>query len=174
MARSLTLSLCLALAACHADGPCGFGRPATAGEIARRDLTVFPDGTGLPPGHGSAREGRAIFAAQCAACHGARGEGRDDYPPLVGGIGSLGTSHPLLTVGSYWPQATTVFDYIRRAMPYVAPGSLEPDEVYALTAFVLRENGLTTEDQILDQRSLPMVRMPNRDGFVGDPRPDVR
>jgi cytochrome c len=180
MGRSLTLSLLLFLivgsgAGCTA--PAGkrlaVGRPASEAEIAARDVSVFPDGAGLPRGHGTAREGKPLFAAQCAACHGASGEGRDDYPALVGGRATLTTSAPVLTVGSYWPHATTVWDYIHRAMPYVAPGTLRPDDVYALTSFLLHANGIVREDEVLDERTLPLVEMPNRGGFVPDPRPDV-
>jgi mono/diheme cytochrome c family protein len=180
MGRSLTLSLLLFLivgssAGCRAPAAkrLEVGRPASEAEIAARDVSVFPDGAGLPRGHGTAREGKLVFAAQCAACHGATGEGRDDYPALVGGRGTLTTSAPVLTVGSYWPHATTVWDYIHRAMPYVAPGTLRPDDVYALTAFLLHANGIVREDEVLDERTLPLVAMPNRGGFVPDPRPDV-
>lgn len=176
MGRSLTLSLLLCpIVCCSAPAAkrLGVGRPASEAEIAARDVSVFPGGAGLPRGHGTAREGKPLFAAQCAACHGAAGEGRDDYPALVGGRGTLTTSAPVLTVGSYWPHATTVWDYIHRAMPYVAPGTLRPDDVYALTAFLLHANGIVREDEILDERTLPLVEMPNRGGFVPDPRPDV-
>jgi cytochrome c len=136
-------------------------------------ISVAPDGTGLPTGRGSAREGRAIYNAQCAGCHGVRGEGIGDYPALAGGLKTLTTEQPLYTVGSYWPFATTAWDYINRAMPYQAAGTLTPDDVYAVTAYVLFLNGIVRESRVLDQRSLPHVRMPNRDGFVDDPRPDV-
>jgi cytochrome c len=158
----------------EARGPFGVGRPATAEEVCRRDLTVLPTGEGLPEGRATAREGRPLYEARCAPCHGVKGEGTDDYPPLAGGRGSLATDKPLLTVGSYWPYATTAFDYIRRAMPYDNPGSLSADELYAVTAYVLHLNGLVAEGDVLDRQSLPAVRMPNRDGFVPDARPDVR
>jgi cytochrome c len=144
-----------------------FGRPATAEEIAAADIDVRADGAGLPPGQGSVAEGEALFATMCAACHGERGE-----KPVVaalrltGGRGTLATPGAVQTVGSYWPYATTLFDYIRRAMPFPAPQSLSPDQVYAVTAYVLRLNGVVSGDTVLDQASLPKIRMPNRDGFV--------
>jgi hypothetical protein len=109
----------------------------------------------------------------CGTCHGEKAEGRPDYPVLVGGRGSVTSAQPLLTVGSYWPYATTIWDYISRAMPYVAPGTLKPDDVYALSAFLLYANGIIEWGAVLDRHSLPAVRMPNRRGFVADPRPDV-
>ena len=152
----------------------GLGRTATAADFANHDYLVGPKGTGLPKGRGTAREGRAIYAQSCAACHGLGGEGSNDYPPLVGGQGSLKSDKPLPTVGSYWPYATTVWDYINRAMPYQNPGTLKPDEVYALTAYLLTLNGIVSENSELNERTLPAVKMPNRDGFVPDPRPDVK
>jgi len=166
--RELVVVLLLALAPAAE-----IGRPATPAEIAARDITVLPTGVGLPPGRGSAPAGRDLYAARCAACHGLRGEGQGEAPPLAGGQGSLTSREPKPTVGSYWPYATTVWDYIRRAMPYDHPGSLTPDEVYAITAYVLSLNGIVADDAILDAASLPAVRMPNRDGFVDDPRPDI-
>ncbi len=152
----------------------GVGHAASAAEIAARDITVFPSGAGLPVGRGSAVEGARVYQTQCAVCHGDRGQGRDNvYPPLVGGIGTLTSKEPQLTVGSYWPYATTVFDYTRRAMPYQAPGSLSADDAYAVTAYMLYLNGIVAEHDMLDAKNLPLVHMPNRDGFVSDPRPDV-
>jgi mono/diheme cytochrome c family protein len=150
------------------------GRAATAADFARHDYLVGPKGTGLPKGRGTAVEGRAIYTQSCAACHGLRGEGSKDYPPLVGGQGSLNSDDPLPTVGSYWPYATTVWDYVNRAMPYQNPGTLKPDEVYAVTAYVLTINGMVSEAFELNDRTLPAVKMPNREGFVPDPRPDVK
>jgi S-disulfanyl-L-cysteine oxidoreductase SoxD len=146
------------------------GRRPDANEVAAADITVFPDGTGLPAGRATAREGRGVYQQRCAACHGATGQGSDDYPALAGGVGSLNGRRPVLTVGSYWPHATTLWDYTRRAMPYPQPGSLTPTEVYAVTAYVLHLNGIVAEDTVLDRTSLPRIRMPNRDGFVPDPR----
>ena len=150
------------------------GHAATAADFAKHDYLVGPKGTGLPKGRGTAVEGRAIYMQSCAACHGLRGEGSKDYPPLVGGQGSPKSDNPLPTVGSYWPYATTVWDYVNRAMPYQNPGTLKPDEVYAVTAYVLTINGIVSEAFELNDRTLPAVNMPNREGFVPDPRPDVK
>jgi hypothetical protein len=149
------------------------GRPATAKEIRKRDISVAPDGTGLPVGHGSVEEGRFIYKALCGGCHGDHGQGFGDYAPLVGGQGSLKSKDPVLTVGSYWPYATTIWDYTRRAMPYPQPGTLTPNETYAVTGFILYMNGIVDEKAELNEKTLPKVKMPNRDGFVPDPRPDV-
>jgi mono/diheme cytochrome c family protein len=143
----------------------GLGRPPTAAEIKAADIEVLPDGRGLPPGSGTAERGRDLYARQCAACHGASGkEGPADI--LVGGNGSLATARPLKTVGSFWPYATTLWDYINRAMPYDRPGTLSSDEVYAVTAYVLHLNGIVGDRDNLTQETLPRVRMPNREGFV--------
>ena len=162
----------IALATPVAAEDFGVGRPPTAAELRAWDIDVRGDGAGLPSGHGSVARGAAIFAAKCAACHGAKGEGGVG-PALAGGIGTLATAAPVKTVGSYWPYAPPVFDYIRRAMPYNAPQSLSADETYAVTAYVLRLNGLVAADAVMDATSLPQVAMPNRGGFTGDPRPDV-
>ena len=149
------------------------GRPATPEEIRELDISVAPDGSGLPKGRGTVSQGRHIYQALCASCHGDRGQGMLQYPALAGGQGTLKSNSPVLTVGSYWPYATTVWDYIHRKMPYARPGSLTPDETYAVTAFVLYLNGIVDEKAELNEATLPRVKMPNRDGFVGDPRPDV-
>src|ERR1700693_1329702 len=149
------------------------GRPATPEEIHRRDITVFPDGTGLPAGSGTVEEGQRKYLALCATCHGDRGEGVVEYPSLVGGGDTLRSKNPVLTVGSYWPYATTVWDYIHRAMPYQRPGTLSIEETYALTAFILYMNGIVDKKATLNEKTLPQVKMPNRDGFIADPRPDV-
>lgn len=152
----------------------GFGQPASDDEIAGWDIDVAPDGTGLPPGSGSVQQGEELYARLGAKCHGAQGEGTDVAPPLVGGQGTLNTDAPVKTVGSFWPYATTLYDYIHRAMPADAPQSLTPDEVYALTAYVLYLNGIVPEDAVMDAQSLPQVVMPNHAGFTSpDPRPDV-
>ncbi|MCJ2079657.1 cytochrome c [Methylobacterium sp. E-016] len=150
----------------------GVGRPATPSAIAAWDIDVRADGRGLPPGRGTVREGAAVFAARCAGCHGAQGEGAA-ADALVGGRGTLATAKPLRTIGSYWPYATTLFDYVRRAMPFDAPQSLTPDEVYAVSAYLLHRNGILPEQAGLDADSLARVVMPNRDGFTTDPRPDL-
>lgn len=152
----------------------GFGQPAGAEEIAGWDIDIAPDGTGLPPGSGSVQQGADLFAKLGAKCHGSKGEGTDAAPALAGGIGSLNTDTPVKTVGSYWPYATTLFDYIHRAMPADNPQSLTPDEVYALCAFILHLNGIVPEDAVMDAQTLPQVVMPNHAGFTSpDPRPDV-
>jgi S-disulfanyl-L-cysteine oxidoreductase SoxD len=168
--RTFSAGLLIAIAmnsgAAEPPAPLGIGRPATVHDIARADITALPDGTGLPPGRGTARQGVPIYAAKCAACHGDKGQGVGDFPALVGGIGTLAGKEPLLTVGSYWPTATTIFDYIRRAMPYQSAGELSDDEVYALTAWLLSANGIIKPTDTLDRARLPRVRMPNRDGFI--------
>jgi S-disulfanyl-L-cysteine oxidoreductase SoxD len=168
--RELMAVLLLAASA-GAPARQGIGRVATAEEIRARDITVLPSGAGLPPGKGTAREGRRAYETRCGACHGARGQGQGDYPPIAGGRGSLATDEALPTVGAYWPYATTVWDYIRRGMPYEHPGTLSPDQTYAVTAYVLFLSGIVGEDDVLDRSTLPRVVMPNRDGFVDDPRP---
>ncbi|MGH9347294.1 MAG: c-type cytochrome [Vicinamibacterales bacterium] len=135
-------------------------------------MLIPPSGAGLPSGSGTAEKGKAIYAAQCARCHGATGrEGPEDV--LAGGIGSLATARPLKTVGSYWPYATTVWDYINRSMPFDRPGMLTPDDVYAVVAYVLQLNGIVSAADVLDANTLPKIRMPNRDGFIPDTRPDT-
>jgi cytochrome c len=162
----------LSAGAAAADPPFGFGRPATPQEIAGETIDVHPDGTGLPPGRGSVEQGAALYATACAACHGERGEKPLDVTlRLVGGQGTLATPKAVQTIGSYWPYATTLFDYIRRAMPFSAPQSLTPDQVYAATAYLLFLNGIVPDGTVLDATTLPQVRMPNRDGFVSAYRP---
>lgn len=152
----------------------GLGRPAAPREIAGWDIDVRGDGAGLPQGHGDVGAGREIYAQQCAACHGDGGEG-GPMDTLVGGAGTLATARPVKTVGSFWPYATTLYDFVRRAMPYNAPQSLSPNQVYAVVAYVLYLNGIIPQDAVLDARTLPRVKMPNRNGFTSpDPRPDVR
>ena len=143
----------------------GFGKPATAEEIAGWDIDVRPDGKGLPAGRGTVAQGQEIYDAKCASCHGTFGESTD-YIPLAGGVGTLASSQPMRTTGSKLNYATTLFDYIRRAMPFTNPKSLTSDEVYALTAYVLNLNDILPADAALDRESLPKVRMPNRDGFT--------
>jgi len=150
----------------------GFGQPVNEADIKAWDIDIAPDGVGLPRGRGTVQQGATLYAARCAACHGPTGtEGPKDR--LVGGQGSLATEHPIKTIGSYWPYATTLYDYIFRAMPFTAPQSLTPDEVYNLVAWLLHQNGIISKDAVMDAVTLPAVRMPNREGFVSDPRPDV-
>jgi len=147
--------------------PPGLGEPVDPDRIAEIDYTIMPNGDGLPPGSGSAREGRDVFNRHCIACHGQEGQGALN-DRLVGGHGTLGTDMPVKTVGSYWPYATTVFDYVRRAMPLQSPGILSDDELYAVTAYVLYMNDIVDEDQSLTMDNLAAVEMPNRDGFTWD------
>lgn len=153
-------------------GPHKLGEALKPGQIAAWDIDVRADGVGLPKGQGSVTQGKAIFSESCAACHGDKGQGQL-ADALVGGKGSLDTAKPLKTVGSFWPYAPTVFDYIRRAMPFNAPQSLTDDQVYAVTAYLLFLNGILPESATLDAASLSDVKMPNRLGFVPDPRPDI-
>ncbi len=150
----------------------GLGSPATPSEISAWGTIVGPGGEALPPGRATAAEGRALYDRRCAACHGPTGqEGPDDR--LAGGQGSLAGDEPRKTVGSYWPAATTLWDYVNRAMPFNQPGSLTTNEVYAVVAYVLFLNDLVGERDTVDAGTLPRIDMPNRDGFVADPRPDI-
>jgi cytochrome c len=157
----------------QAQSPYGIGRVATPAEIAGWNIDVDRDGNNLPPGSGSVGHGREVFDQQCAACHGPKGEGGVGER-LVGGQGTLATPTPVRTVGSYWPYAPTLFDYIRRAMPQNAPQSLSNEDLYAVSAYILNLNGLLPADATLDAKTLSAIKMPNRDMFVGDPRPDVK
>ena len=150
----------------------GLGRTPTAEEIRAWDVTIPPDGRGLPPSSGTAALGKPVYTERCASCHGEKGED-PKYFVLVGGRGTLNTDKPLRTIGSFWPYATTLWSYINRTQPFGEPGSLTPDQVYAVTAYLLYLNGIIGEHDIMDAGTLPQVRMPNRDGFVADPRPDV-
>ena len=156
-----------------AQSPYGIGRAATPAEIAGWNIDIGRDGSNLPPGSGTVSHGREVFEQQCASCHGEKGEGAIG-DRLVGGEGTLGTAKPVRTVGSYWPYAPTLFDYIRRAMPQNAPQSLSNEDVYAVSAYVLNLNGLLPADATLDAKALSAIKMPNRDKFVSDPRPDVK
>jgi cytochrome c len=174
--RGLTI-----MAAAQDDGLWeGIGRDATAEEIRAWDIAVMPDGTGLPPGRGTVPQGAVVYAQRCAVCHGDGGQGVPgltvevviDREPWF----ELGNPNQLRqrTIGNYWPYATTLFDYTRRTMPFEAPGALSDDDVYSVVAWLLNQNGIIPDDAVMDARTLPAVRMPGRDLFVPDPRPDQR
>ena len=150
----------------------GFGATPTNAEIEGWAIAARPDGEGLPPGKGSVQEGVEIYVEQCAACHGTFGEGEGRYPKLVGG--ELTGERPEPTVGSYWPYAVTLFDYINRAMPFPSPHALSADQVYAMTAYILNLNNIVDNNFVADRTSLPKVKMPRQDFFIWqDPRPDT-
>jgi S-disulfanyl-L-cysteine oxidoreductase SoxD len=164
-ARVAMMSLCSIAAAAEPTASPHLGRAATEADIAAWNLTIYPDGTGLPAGRGTAKEGATLFAQRCAACHGQEGIG-GTADELAGGHEPLNSEYPDKNIGTYWPYATTVFDFIRRAMPMDAPGSLEADQVYALTAYLLFRNGIIGEQQEMNSDTLAAVKMPNRDGFI--------
>jgi cytochrome c len=157
-------ALCLMSSVCRAQHP-NLGRQLTPEEISKLDLTVAPDGNGLPPGSGSVSAGAKVYAEKCQSCHGANGQG-GPQDQLTGGVGTIASDKPVKTPVSYWPSATTIFDYVRRAMPLQSPQSLNNEEVYAVTAYILSIDKIVSEDAVLDAKSLPQVKMPNRDGFV--------
>ena len=145
-------------------GAPGLGAPLTPAVLAGIELTVLPTGEGLPAGQGSVAQGAGLYRQYCQACHGAEGQGGINGD-LVGGVGSLTAASPKKTVTSYWPYATIAFDYIRRAMPYTAPGSLSADEVYAIVAYLLSRDDVVPKDAVLDAQGLAAVKMPNAEGF---------
>jgi S-disulfanyl-L-cysteine oxidoreductase SoxD len=145
-------------------GP-NLGKTPSAQELRAADISIPPSGEGLPPGGGDAKQGALVYASKCLACHGDKGIGKP-ADALVGGIGSLATPKPVRTVGSFWPYATTLFDYTRRAMPLQNPKSLTDDEVYAVSAYILHLNGIIAENAQMNAKTLPQVKMPNRDGFI--------
>lgn len=156
-------------------GPYNFGTTPSAAEIAMIDIDAMPDGRGLPTGSGNYKKGKDVYTAKCAACHGAdlAGVQGTGAAALIGGRGSLASGNPKKTVESYWPYASTVFDYVKRAMPFNAPGSLSDDEVYAAVAYVLGEANILEKSATLNAKTLKNIEMPNQDGFISDPRPDV-
>ena len=150
------------------------GKIATKTEIAGWDIDVRPDGLGAPIGSGSAIIGEEVYAEQCASCHGDFGEGLDRWPELVGGEDSLDTHDPVKTTGSYWPYASTMYDYIYRAMPFGVAQSLTHDETYQVVAYLLYMNEIIEEDFILNDKNIGKIKMPNVEGFLmPDPRPDI-
>jgi cytochrome c len=161
---SVASALTLFTSAALADSP-NLGRVPTPENIAAWDISVGPDGVGLPPGSGTPNQGEAVYVAKCLACHGEKGAGKPN-DPLVSGRGTLaGDQSPVKTVGSFWPYATTVFDYVRRAMPLNESKSMTNDEVYAVVAYILHLNGIVGDNDVMSALTLPKVRMPNRDGF---------
>lgn len=155
----------------HAAQRLGLGVAATPEQIAGWDIDVRPDGVGLPPGKGTATAGETIFLDQCAMCHGDFAEGRDRWPVLSGGLGSLKADRPEKTIGSYWPAASTIFDYMKRAMPFGNAQSLSNDDLYALTAFLLNMNEVIKDpDFELNQKNFTSIVMPNEGGFYDDDR----
>ncbi len=164
----LTFVLSVVLAACssgyHPAGPVGLGKPVTENQIKAWNIDIGPSGAGLPAGSGTVATGEIIYQQKCSSCHGDKGQG-GIANRLVGG-GNLNTDKPVKTVGSFWPYATTIFDYVKRAMPHQAPQSLTDDQVYALTAYILYMNKIISNDEVMNASSLPLVKMPNREGFI--------
>jgi S-disulfanyl-L-cysteine oxidoreductase SoxD len=183
-AAATAVASILTLGLVHAQGypnTFQFGQPATEQDIAAIAIAIPTDGKGLPPGRGDSARGKQVYETACAACHGADLMGVANIPNmptgaslrLIGGRGTLTSPKAVATVESYWPYATTLFDYIRRAMPFQAPGSLNADEVYSVVAFILTEGNIIDKAMVLDAQTLPRVQMPNRDGFIPDPRPEL-
>jgi cytochrome c len=166
MRKLIAAAALLALSsAAFAQSP-NLGKPISPEDLAAWDISIGPDGAGLPPGSGTAKQGEAVFTAKCQACHGEKGAGRPN-DRLVGGQGSLaGDKPPIKTIGSFWPYATTMFDYVRRAMPYNESKTLSADEIYAVVAYVLNLNGVIGDTDVINAQTLPNVKMPNRDGFI--------
>jgi cytochrome c len=163
-ALGLVACVCPVQAQKQAPHP-NLGRPLMADEVQKLDITILPDGRGLPAGSGSVTAGATVYAQKCQVCHGQQGQG-GPMERLTGGVGTLASARAIKTPVSFWPSATTIFDYVRRAMPTTAPESLTDDEVYAVTAYLLSIDGIVPQDAVLDAKSLPQVKMPNRDGFV--------
>src|SRR5271163_4786586 len=162
IAAGALLAFCSAAAA---ESP-NLGKSISPEDLAAWDISIGPDGAGLPPGSGTPKQGAEVFNAKCQACHGAEGAGTPN-DRLVGGQGTLASDKPAVkTVGSYWPYATTLFDYVRRAMPYYQSKSLSNDEIYAVAAYILNLNGVIGDNDTIDAQTLPKVKMPNRDGFI--------
>jgi mono/diheme cytochrome c family protein len=159
------LALVVGAGLAFADGP-GLGQSVSEADLAKWDISIGPDGAGLPPGSGTPAQGAAVFAQKCEACHGKEGKNGPNAA-LVGGQGTLaGPGEAVKTVGSYWPYATTLFDFTRRAMPWPQPKTLTNDEVYATTAYILKLNGIIGDNDVMNAETLPKVKMPKRDGFI--------
>lgn len=179
MSKSLKCALALIIllagsASIAYAGKYNLGREALPEEVTAWDIDVRADGQGLPKGQGKVSDGEKIYAEQCAACHGDFGEGIDRWPVLVGGKGTLASQNPVKTIGSYWPYASTVFDYIRRAMPFGNAQSLSPNEIYALTAYLLYMNEVVNDDAfVLSDKNFTSIKMPNEKNFTKDARPDT-
>jgi len=165
MPKLSVLSFLLLVIVCWSGPSASAGVPMSDAEVQFWDRSVTPDGATLPPGEGNVADGRIVYKTACASCHGETGQGKSPLVALVGGNGTLTATSPNKTVGSYWPYATTLFDYIRRAMPFGQQKSLSSNEVYAVTAYVLFLNGIIEEDGLITKASLPGIEMPNRDGF---------
>jgi mono/diheme cytochrome c family protein len=169
---AVALALSLGAGAAFAENA-GLGKPLSEGDVKQWDIAILPDGTNLPPGSGTPATGAKVFAEKCSACHGDGGKGgvAPFYPALVGGAPLTNGIDTAKTIANYYAYATTIFDYTRRAMPYNMPRSLTDDEVYALTAYILAQNKLIADDAVMDAKTLPQVKMPNRDNFIM-PYPD--
>jgi cytochrome c len=166
-------AIALSGTAIAAERPFGLGTLATAEQIAGWDIDVRPDGKGAPIGSGTAADGEEVYAERCAGCHGDFGEGVDRWPILAGGLGSLVTADPVKTVGSYWPYASTVYDYVYRAMPFGEAQSLTHDETYQVVAYILNMSDVIDDEFVLSNETIGSVKMPNQSGFMlPDPRPD--
>ena len=169
--RLLCLSALIVFAGAIASAQSGMGvgRSPSDEEIRAWDITIYPDGRELPEGQGTPAQGEELYRVRCEECHGPEAKG-GDHAALVGGHDTLATDRPKKTTIGYWPYATTVFDYIRRSMPFDKPGSLTDDQVYAVTAYLLSLDKVIGPDETMDRETLPKVEMPNKDGFVPDPR----
>ena len=165
LTRGLIGACCAtAMGAARADTAPDLGIVVSEAELQAMSVSIMPNGEGLPPGSGDAVAGKTVYQINCMACHGEEGAGGIN-DRLVGGTGTLTSARPIKTVGSYWPYATTLFDYVRRAMPYRTPGALDNNELYAVTAYLLYLNDIVSEQDVMSATTLPSVRMPNRDGF---------
>ncbi|KQT93358.1 cytochrome C [Methylobacterium sp. Leaf469] len=166
----------VAMAQMASETRLGVGHPVTESDLGAY-FSIPPSGKGLPLGSGTAKQGEAVFAENCAACHGEQLQGNMSPgiggDKLIGGRGSLATNNPVKTTESYWPYATTLFDYVKRAMPFNAPGSLTDDQVYSVVAYILAQGKVIKPDDPMTASTLPKVQMPNRDGFIADPRPEL-